>query len=148
MRIIAWSWICSYSKTDHNLRFCIFLFRSFAFIQSSCDATNNQSAGNQQYPNDLTNVSTIRSLSAQSIDDDVLPDDLSDFQSSHLIRSTNQSNLLAATKRPYYYTKDGATGKRLNHPGVMDLDTETDTDLTREMIDYQRSLSEGRLLDK
>lgn len=30
----------------------------------------------------------------------------------------------------------------------MDLDTETDTDLTREMIDYQRSLSEGRLLDK
>lgn len=30
----------------------------------------------------------------------------------------------------------------------MDLDVETDTDLTREMIDYQRSLSEGRLLDK
>lgn len=104
-------------------------------------------AGNQQYPGDLTNVSTIRSLSAQSIDDDVLPDDLSDFQSSHLIRSTNQSNLLAATKRAYYYTKDG-TGKRLNHPGIMDLDTETDSDLTREMIDYQRSLSEGRLLDK
>lgn len=114
--------------------------------------------GHQQYPGDLTNVSTIRSLSAQSIDDDVLPDDLSDFQSSHLIRSANQSNLLAATKRAYYYTKDG-TGKRLNHPGsiggvgggvvgVMDLDTETDSDLTREMIDYQRSLSEGRLLDK
>lgn len=113
--------------------------------------------GHQQYPGDLTNVSTIRSLSAQSIDDDVLPDDLSDFQSSHLIRSANQSNLLAATKRAYYYAKDG-TGKRLNHPGsiggsgggggVMDLDTETDSDLTREMIDYQRSLSEGRLLDK
>lgn len=102
-------------------------------------------AGNQHYPNDLTNVSTIRSLSAQSIDDDVLPDDLSDFQSSHLIRSGNQSNLLAATKRAYYYTKDG---KRLNHPGAMDIDTETDSDLTREMIDYQRSLSEGRLLDK
>lgn len=104
-------------------------------------------AGNPQYPNDSTNVSTIRSLSAQSIDDDVLPDDLSDFQSSHLIRSTNQSNLLAATKRAYYYGKDGS-GKRLNHPGVMDLDVETDTDLTREMLDYQRSLSEGRLLDK
>lgn len=102
---------------------------------------------NQQYANDLSNISTIRSLSAQSIDDDVLPDDLSDFQSSHLIRPANQSNLLAATKRAYYYTKDG-TGKRLNHSGAMDLDTETDSDMAREMIDYQRSLSEGRLLDK
>lgn len=107
-------------------------------------------------------------MSAQSIDDDVLPDDLSDFQSSHLIRSANhQSNLLAATKRAYYYAKDGngvgvgvggvggggggggsIAGKRLNHSGAMDLDVETDSDLTREMIDYQRSLSEGRLLDK
>lgn len=94
-------------------------------------------------------MSTIRSLSAQSIDDDVLPDDLSDFQSSHLIRSANQSNLLAATKRAYYYAKDGTGKQRVQqHPGVMDLDTETDSDLTREMIDYQRSLSEGRLLDK
>lgn len=116
-------------------------------------------AGNQQYPNDLTNGSTIRSLSVQSIDDDVLPDNLSDFQSSHLIRSANnQSNLLTATKRAYYYAKDGGSGgsgvgggtvgKRLNHSGAMDLDVETDSDLTREMIDYQRSLSEGRLLDK
>lgn len=108
-------------------------------------------------------------MSAQSIDDDVLPDDLSDFQSSHLIRSANhQSNLLAATKRAYYYAKDGngvggggsgsggsgggssagTVGKRLNHSGAMDLDVETDSDLTREMVDYQRSLSEGRLLDK
>lgn len=106
---------------------------------------------NQQYANDLANISTIRSLSEQSIDDDILPDDLSDFQSSHLIRPANQSNLLAATKRAYYYTKDG-TGKRLNHPGAMDLDADTDNDMTRdmtrEMIDYQRSLSEGRLLDK
>lgn len=134
--------VCYIQKNDHNLVFhsIFFLFFSSGGFQWA--------AGNQQYPNDLTNVSTIRSLSAQSIDDDVLPDDLSDFQSSHLIRSTNQSNLLAATKRAYYYTKDGGTGKRLNHPGVMDLDTETDTDLTREMIDYQRSLSEGRLLDK
>lgn len=109
-------------------------FRSFFFA-----------AGNhQQYTNDLSNVSTIRSLSDQSINDDVLPDDLSDFQSSHLIRSANQSNL-AAVKRTY---KD-ATSKHLNHhhPGVMDL-AESDSDLTREMIDYQRSLSEGRLLDK
>lgn len=104
-------------------------------------------AAGDHYPNDLSNVSTIRSLSVQSIDDDVLPDDLSDFQSSHLIRSANQTNLLAATKRPYYYAKD-ETGKRLNHPGVMDLDMETESDLMREMIDYQRSLSEGRLLDK
>lgn len=106
---------------------------------------------NQQYANDLANISTIRSLSEQSIDDDILPDDLSDFQSSHLIRPANQSNLLAATKRAYYYTKDG-TGKRLNHSGAMDLDADTDNDMvrdmTREMIDYQRSLSEGRLLDK
>lgn len=129
----------------------------------------NTLAGNQEYPNDLTNGSTIRSLSAQSIDDDVLPDDLSDFQSAHLIqRSANhQSNLMAATKRAYYYAKDGSgggigiggvgiggvgsgipIGKRANHSGAMDFDAETDTDLTREMIDYQRSLSEGRLLDK
>lgn len=103
-------------------------------------------------------------MSAQSIDDDVLPDDLSDFQASHLIRPANhQSNLLAATKRAYYYAKDGngvggggggvssvggTVGKRLNHSGAMDLDVETESDLAREMIDYQRSLSEGRLLDK
>ncbi|XP_055317166.1 bromodomain-containing protein DDB_G0270170 isoform X2 [Sitodiplosis mosellana] len=121
-------------------------------VQQHQNYYHQNEGGHQQYPGDLTNVSTIRSLSAQSIDDDVLPDDLSDFQSSHLIRSANQSNLLAATKRAYYYAKDGA-GKRLIHSGgaggggVMDLDTETDSDLTREMIDYQRSLSEGRLLD-
>lgn len=106
-----------------------------------------KTAVNQQYANDSSNISTIRSLSEQSIDDDVLPDDLSDFQSSHLIRPANQSNFSVATKRAYYYTKDGP-GKRLNHSGTMDLDTETDSDMTREMIDYQRSLSEGRLLDK
>ncbi|XP_031629728.1 putative uncharacterized protein DDB_G0282133 isoform X3 [Contarinia nasturtii] len=108
-----------------------------------CFAARNH----EQYENDLSNVSTIRSLSAQSINDDVLPDDFSDFQSSRLIRSANQSNL-TTNKRTYGYAKD-ETENRLNHhhPGIMDLNTEIDTDLTREMIDYQRSLSEGRLLD-
>lgn len=82
-------------------------------------------------------MSTIRSLSSQSIDDDVLPNDLSDFQSSHLIRS-NQ------TKRGYFYTKEGI-GKRT---AAAELDIDCDGDLTREMTDYQRSLSEGRLIDK
>lgn len=85
-------------------------------------------------------MSTIRSLSSQSIDDDLLPNDLSDFQTSHLIRP-NQ------TRRGYFYTKDGIE-KRPTAVGCTELDIDYDDDLTREMTDYQRSFSEGRLIDK
>lgn len=100
------------------------------------------SSSTQQYKNvnDLSNVSTIRSLSSQSIDDDLLPNDLSDFQTSQLIR-TNQ------IKRGYFYPKSGID-KRPTAVNCTELDIDYDDDLTREMSDYQRSFSEGRLIDK
>lgn len=63
--------------------------------------------------NDLSTISTIRSLSSQSVEDDGLLDEVSDFQTSHSVRPMNQPNLMSSNKRTIYYRKDGMSKRAI-----------------------------------
>lgn len=118
----------------------------------------------QQQFTDLNSVSTIRSLSSQSIDEVLTASSQQKIyqQSDYLNNKINSTGKLTSRKRSPFSVKDKRKyqHQQLQHHKQQQSQEQehyyidesslntSNSDLKREMTDYQRSLSEGRLIDR